>query len=65
LQVIATTIKEDLENLEIEGMSWGFKKAKWPLNNKTGYCAMIQQVKTQKDPSSLIIAIVLPMPKVA
>lgn len=64
LDAIAMTVDEDLENLAIEGMSWGFKKAKWPLYNETGYHAMIQQIKTQKDPSALIIVVALPMPKV-
>ena len=57
---------EDIENLATEDMKWGIqRKAHYPLANWVGYIAMHKQITSQKDPSSLIIIIYLPMPRVS
>lgn len=49
----------------LDRMMWGFqKKGKLPLSSEVGYCAMIQQIKVQKDLSALIIVVALPLPKI-
>ena len=65
LTEISTTVDEDIENLVMGDMKWGIqRKTRYPLVNRAGYIAMHKQIASQKDPSSLIIMIYLPMPRV-
>lgn len=65
LTAISNTVDEDIENLVTEDMKWGIqRKGRYPLVNRVGYDAMHKQIVAQKDPSSLIIMVYLPMPRV-
>ena len=65
LTAISNAVDEDIENLSIGNMKWGIqKKGRYPLANWEGYVAMHKQIAMQKEPSSLIIMVYLPMPKV-
>jgi hypothetical protein len=64
LEDVSATARVERENLTLDGMTWGLlKKGKLPLSNEVGYHAMIQQIKTQKDPGALIVVVALPLPK--
>ena len=66
LEDVSATAQVEQENLTLDGMTWGFlKKGKLPLSNKVGYHAMIQQIKTQKDPGALIVIVALSLPKMS
>ena len=56
---IASTAGTSVENLQIDGMSWAFQKQKdqLPLTNKEAFRAMRKMVKSQKDPSSIVIMV--------
>ena len=65
LTAISNAVDEDIENLSIGEMKWGIqRKGRYPLVNRVGYMAMHTQIAAQKEPSSLIIMIYLPMPRV-
>ena len=66
LVAISNAVDEDIENLSIGNMKWGIqRKGRYPLSDRVGYIAMHKQIATQKEPSSLIIMVYLPMPKVS
>lgn len=66
LEEVAEIVDIDVENLGLEGMTWGFqeKKAKLPLTNEHGFEALRNQIKNHCDLSSVIVIVYHPIPRV-
>ncbi|EDR10762.1 uncharacterized protein LACBIDRAFT_315508 [Laccaria bicolor S238N-H82] len=64
LEEVAEIVDVDIENLGLDGMTWGFqeKKAKLPLTNDHGFQTMRNQIKNHRDLSSIIIVVYHPIP---
>ncbi|KAG5633996.1 hypothetical protein H0H81_003980 [Sphagnurus paluster] len=63
-QKVAETVHVELENLDINEMSWSFqKKLALLLTCEEGYKVMLMQLKSLKDPLTAIILVYLPVPK--
>lgn len=66
LDAVAEVCDEEKENLFLDEMEWGFsgKKERLPLASKVGYHTMVEQLVNHKEPSSQIIFVYLPTPKI-
>ena len=66
LEEVAEIVDVDIENLGLDGMTWGFqeKKAKLPLTNEHGFQTMRNQIENHRDLSSVIIIVYHPIPRV-
>ena len=64
MEEVAEIVDVDIENLGLDGMTWGFqeKKAKLPLTNEHGFQTMWNQIKNHHDLSSVIIIVYHPIP---